>query len=405
MYCSKETSIDRFHFVLIAIYILYTFWFQYAVYSIYWLFTVLGVLLLGVTLFKQYHVNFFSNILYVIMFMIVLFCSGVLFSENRELSMDTYSTMFLQLLPMFAIYSYIGIDKQRLTRVFAVISISTALMSISLITRGQVIDTGAIVIGELNSNKFSCYLFLGLIADLYLFNETKSKIYKGLLVLSIIVCTFAQIFAASRRGVIVFAFLLVMYFHSYMYIKYKGKPLYRIATAIVVGVILGMVVVLYSDRFNNLVVIQRLFHNSTIGDQLRASYQKTALSIFLESPIIGRGANAVAIRAGMYSHSLFYELIATSGVIGSVAVLLPLTGQFMRCMRISRYDLDNKFQIQLRIIAWAIVGFLLSGIAVVYIYDPDFYILLGLFASYSHILEADGFEKRYKVVIGKFRLN
>lgn len=401
---SNETFVDKFLLFLITILIFYIFWFQYSFFPIDWLLTLLGVILIGASLVKLNNINFFVHLLYVVAFMVVMLVSGSLFSENHTVFLSTYSTMVNKLLPMIAIYSYVGTDKKRLKKIFIVISIATGLMSISLIRSGQVSATGALVMGDLNSNKFSCYLFLGLVANLYLINESKSKLTRWFLVFLTIICAIAQIYSASRRGVIVFVFLIVMYFHTIISIRYKGKIIYKIASVIVIGFIVGMVFILFSDKFENLVVIQRFFHNTTTGDQLRASYQSTALHIFLESPILGKGPNAVAIRGGVYSHSLYYELIATGGIVGTFVILFPLIRQFLHCIRVSKHDIEYTFQIQLRIIAWSIIGFLLTGIAVVYIYDPDFYIMIGLLAAYNHILDATGYGKRYRVVIGNFRL-
>ena len=385
---------------LIGIFLLYMFWFQYAVKPITGFLSIIGFVLLFVSINAQRVVNDYRYLFNVAFFVIALLVSGVFFSKDKDLFFNLFFEILKCLLPMIAIYNYVGTDKERLKNIFFLILVSIVLMSISLFSKGIDAVNGAIILGDLNSNKFSCYVLIGVVAVLYLLNEYDSRLMKLALVISLIIMAVAQIEAASRRGVIVFAFMIITYIHSIIFVKYKAKPVYKITSALIALILLYVIYLCFSEKFTDTVVFHRLLLRNSAADQKRAYYQREAWDIFLSNPLFGEGLGSVMRRVGMYSHSLYYELLASGGIIATFCLLFPMGTKIVQYWKASKVSTDIKLMVQARTMAWFIVGVLISGIAVVYFYDIDFYIIVGIFAAYSNCLNSLGYDEPIKVVVG-----
>lgn len=385
---------------LIGIFLLYMFWFQYAVKPINGFLSIIGIVLLCASIKGQRGINDYRYLFNIVFFVMALLISGILFSKDKRLFFDLFFEILKCLLPMIAIYNYVGTDKERLKNLFSLILISIVLMSISLFLKGIDAANGAIVLGDLNSNKFSCYVLIGVIAALYLLNEYDSKMIRFVLVISLVIMAVAQIEAASRRGVVVYAFMIATYIHTIIFVKYKAKPAYKIASVFIALVLFFVVYSSFSDKFANTVVFQRFLLKNSVADQARAHYQKEAWNIFLSNPLFGEGLGAVMRRVGMYSHSLYYESLASGGIIATFCLLFPMGTKIIQYWKASKTSNNIGLMVEARTMAWAIVGVLISGIAVVYFYDVDFYIILGIFATYSNYLNSLGYDEPIKVVVG-----
>lgn len=371
--------------ILLIILFFYTIWFQYAVTVIPSFFTVLGLLLTMVVFTRitselelKYLVGPFALI-------VIWTISSIVFSENYEVSFFELYSIIKYCLPMLAIYVFVGTSRSRFTKLCKIITFVVTLLALSLIIQGTPGSTGAIVLNDLNSNKFSCYINMGEMTALYLLCEKMLLRKKIVLFGAITVCGIAQFMAASRRGVVVYIFLLFVYFYSQVFIKNRKKSL-----KIIIGLIAGAVIVVAVASYlflnaDSILVVSRFMGNITLGDQARRLYQSTAMEIFCDNPLLGMGLGAVSTRIGMYSHSLYYEVLATSGLLGlCLLVLYFVWNTYRLCVFKKRVD-DIVIKTQTYVIVGSMVSVLLAGIAVVYIYDIDFYILLGLFAAYRHI--------------------
>ena len=91
---------------------------------------------------------------------------------------------------------------------------------------------------------------------------------------------------------------------------------------------------------------------------------------------------------GMYSHSMYHELLACTGIIGTFILVGNLIFYMLRLFSDS-FKIDNDY-CDLKICARSMMLFvgaiLLGGFAVVYIYDMYFYVILGLIAASSKVI-------------------
>lgn len=387
----------------ISLYILffYSFYYQYAFGSVPVLFPVLGCIILALSIHKTKLGGAFLHPLFsIILFTVYVVICGMISSYNRTYTIS-YTANYLEYqIPLFGIYCYCKGDLGKLRRIILGIWASITLLAIHALFIGTTSINGAITVeGQyiLNPNTFSSLLSLGLLTGVILLCEERTSWWKILLILSSIIIQFvAQVNCASRRGVLVFIFFGVI--AGYIIEKEKLKNKYVSRFLVVLILISGLVLLAsYSDYIETLLVFQRFRNTDYQGDLMRSAYRTAAIDLFRRNPIIGKGFGAVTAYAGSYSHSMYYELLACTGIIGTfiflaVVIIKKLVIFVKATKKLAFHDLELKLVCE--VICLFIISILVSGIAVVYIYDMFFYIMLGVIISFEEIIRKRLIEKQ-----------
>lgn len=394
-----ESQLDHVLFTVLNIFLFYFFWFQYAVTAVKGLLPALGMCLVFLVILKRRPVNWYRHLSFVIIFITIAAVSGVLCSTNKKIFFENLINIIKSCIPMIALYCYIGTSRKKMKKIMVSIALSVFAMALSLIMIGTTGYTGAIILGDLNANKFSSYLLIGVLANLYLSNEKTTQKYKLFFAVMTGIECYSQILAASRRGIIVLVFFLCTYCYTLIFVKYKDNPFYRKITLGVAFFIAVVVIGYLLHNKDSLALIQRFINNPAHGDQARKQYHHAAREIFYQNPLTGGGFGAVQEYTGMYSHSFYYELLASVGLPATIVLIFPLILQCLCFFQNSKKAAKKETKITLQIMAWMIICMFVTGITVVYIYDLDFYLLLSVLASYSHILNAEGIRDPYRIVV------
>lgn len=291
---------------------------------------------------------------------------------------------------MLAIVDFVGNRRRNLKIVLIIFSSTAIVLAISLLTKGILTKTSAITVGAYNTNALSSTLILGAFTTLLLIQEAKIKPFKLILFGGVLIEFMAQIFAASRRGVGVHALMLLVYvvIASRMKID-KNRKIKLIGLFVVLFVASYLLLDYFREMINTLVVVQRFLGTASTerGDYLRETYQAIALKLFLSNPIFGVGLGGVTREIGVYSHSLYYELLACTGILGFSLMI----GFFTRLLKYfifkSKKNLYSTKQVILenRMSMWFCLCILLSGIAVVFIYDVSLYYTFGIITAIINV--------------------
>ena len=380
-------TIEKIKYLVLSVFILYVFWYQYARGEVSGVITMLGVLMVGFELLSIRRLRYYREISFVFIFLFISVIMGFLFTQDMEIFSQLVQRIIKYCIPMVCTYSYIGSNRDRFRNVMGIIVISITLLALnSFAADATVTATGAISVGDLNTNVFSCYIFIGVMSAIYLIEESNKKLVKCLLWLALLIFSVAQIKAASRRGFLILIFCISIYVHSLIFLKNKNNIIYKILTITII--LIGLVIIIdnLGSLMGDTVLWQRFFHNQTKGDQLRKLYQGVAFSLFSQNPIFGNGFGCVQSTIGMYSHSLYFELLACCGLLGTILILFPI---MRRCIRFWKLSNNNQFEIrdrmQQRILSIWCIAMLMIGIAVTFIYDADFYLLLAIIAARKNI--------------------
>lgn len=390
MQTDSGITVDSVILSAIGLFLLYMLWYQYA-FSPNGLVMPVCALILGAYLF--FHIQtiaFFKYLLPVIGFFGICFLS-LLQSDVFSRGMALLVNMLKYSIPMVAIYVFVGYDGKKLGKILWITSLAGILLAISTMTKGHTTSTGAVTLKDLNPNVLSTYLMLGLISELLLMLRETSVRRKIVLTLFILVEGAGQIVVASRRGVLVFLFLCVMYFFvSFTMLSNTQSRFFRIfLLELLVMLGIGIFAEEILENLDGLVVVQRLLGTSSGGDKKREQYQTVAWKLFLSSPIFGKGLGAVSKYAGMYSHSLYYETLACTGLAGFSCIGLFFGNICVNLFRLKKGIRNPRYAAQIVMTAWSIAAILISAIAVVLIYDSVFYILLGILGACIHVFERE----------------
>lgn len=377
----------------ISWFLLYMLWFQYAVTTGALVMPICGCFLCVYIFTKNKPLSFYRSIKPIFAFFLCCLFSSLV-SDEYPFDVDMFGKMIKYSIPMIAICAYVDRDEEKLISILWVISVSCALVALSLLINGKVTVTGATTLGTLNVNVLSSYLMLGLISNLLLLTRDISKNKKKILAIFIIIQALAQFLAASRRGILIFVFLCGAYI--LMDLRVRPNSVNKVLNYFILFFSAVFVGLIFADKLwtkigSSLFALRFMGTAETIaGDGLRASYQQVARELFFSSPLIGKGLNVVAKNAGSYAHSMYYETLACAGVIGMLCILNFFLKAVNSCMKICQIADDSvMITSNCSMIIWSIMAILLTGVTVVLIYDSVFYILIAVIAASLGVTEKE----------------
>ena len=393
MQINLKAITDKGLFISLTLLFIYAFWYQYISTSGTNLFSILGVMCLFFCFARlKLNLNYYRELLSVFIF--IVFCSLTLiindFSFYRHLT--RLVSMYKYMIPLLGIYLYVDGKREKFKQILVVICITTVFMFISIHGSSIVYQSGAVTFGSsngMNTNVLSSIICLGLFSALYLLFDSRNRVSVILLIIYIVSCMYTQILAASRRGFVEFCFLLVLSLYAFVQIKFRNKTIVKVFgfLALIVGIYL--IFTFLSSNSSSIVLMQRFASRDSTGDQNRLFFMHTALDLFKQSPVFGMGLGAVETRIGVYSHSLYLELLASTGIVGSF-ILLCLLFLYEIIYVGKKSFVNNNMSIRniisCRLVLIFIISILLGGIGVVYIYDLYFYIMISLILSHRKII-------------------
>ncbi len=378
--------LDKLTLVVLSAFIFYVFCLQHVISGLGFLYVGLGaaMFLLFCVQFKS-DLSFYQNVFFVVLFLLVCLISA-LFSSATGDCLYWVSQCAQYVIPVLLIYNYVGTDKAKLRNVMVVISVTVFVLCVALLIFGKPNHNNVLVLSNLNPNAFSNFLLLATIANLWICTTSKSKKTRLFIALIILFEFVVQVLLASRRGMVIVLFVIGSYMFVLLITKYQNN-LYLWALAIASVFVLGLVVLLNFELIAEKVPVLQKFTNELgkHSNETRQEYHTAAMKLFKENPIIGKGLGAVSRKIGMYSHSLYYEVLACLGVVGAAVLLCPLFINTVRCFVASKRTKSLEDNILLKTMACHIIALLASGIAVVYIYEISLYIEIALICAACHI--------------------
>ena len=394
----QEKIIDNIFLVSLVLLFLYAFWYQFAFQPISGAMNILGITVLLMACicvrldwtFYRYITDIFGFIIYVIVFTLV--------AENPLESYKIVFDIVQYTIPMIGIYIYVAGHIQRFYNILYAISLAVVLLAASSFLHGNITNIGFISVGSLNKNVFSSYLMIALAANLLLLFCSETYLWQKIyLVLGIIVFFSAQINVASRRGIIVFALLFLGCLYSFIKIKYKKNIIVHITVILILILFFLYFFNSYLGKMSDLLIFQRFMERNNAGDIIRKKLQREAINILSSYPLFGGGLGIVEVHAGMYSHSMYYELLACTGTVGfflMITILFKRICFFIKC-QLKNLLIAPKMQVFNSIFIWLMLSLFIAGYAVVFIYDMYFYVLLGIIFSAQIIIHKENVSKVY----------
>lgn len=383
-----HTLFDRIWLFINVSTIFYAFFFQYAVKSIDGTMLILCVTLIIFAIVQimivQRGVLKKSYLGPIILFVIVAVVISMVIT-SKGYGTDLSIRMVEYVLTAYSIYLLLKKNPDYIEIIMWSTSITIALLALASFVKGvEVSSSGAIGLEGLNSNSMSSFLLIMYFTSFCLFYKSRRFVVRMLLLCMIAVVAVVQVAAASRRGFVVlvlFTFLSLVF--GIIPLKSGNKSRKKILFYILL--LMGLAIALIFLRnylLDNTLLGVRLMGLYDGGDAARDRYQAFAWQQFKEHPLLGIGLGGIAYYMGAYSHSLYYEIISCTGVLITMIFAYGIVKMLLGYWRSSKKLMvlvDQKAINYLSRIGFIfLLCILLSGIAVVMIYDFHFYFSLAL---------------------------
>ena len=375
----------------IALLIFYAFFFQYGVTTINSGMIVLNALciLLGIVkLLSGVYKGNRSFYNWVIAFVLIAVLLSVVFGVSSSASIDVGIRMIEYCLTGFSVLLFSLSHREKFKKILFYTWLSILLLSIAVQIKGSiVVYLGAVGIGNLNTNEMSSFFLLMVFCAFYLYGNTSNKFQRAIIWLSLLLVFFIEIQSASRRGFIVMVFMIVMnIIVSVIPLNNPNNSGRKLLIYSIIGIAGAVVFIELRDYILSSTVLgERLTGSMIGGDAARSRYHQFALEQFMRRPIFGVGVGGINYLQGVYSHSLFYETLGCTGIFGSVILatsfLIPIK-RLVRGVFNKEKDVGQKYRVYLnKTLLIYLIAILISGVAVVMIYDFYFYFSLALIAA------------------------
>lgn len=154
-------------------------------------------------------------------------------------------------------------------------------------------------------------------------NKTLSWLYKTVCAILLIIQASTSILSGGRGGIVLLVVLLIA-----TVIINMGKKKYKIVipAAIFIVVIRFTVPWLINQFGINIKGITRImsFFNGDLLNDGRFELYSQSLSLFGENPVFGKGIGSIFHYLHSYSHNLFMDILAESGVLGLLIFIVLL---------------------------------------------------------------------------------
>ena len=398
---ARESFFDRIWLLLIIILIIYVFFFQYSVKSFSGLMIVLcsSIILCGLfQIFANQHGKISKSLMGLILFFVfVASLVTIIFTSQGNYGTMLCVKMIEYVLTAYSIYLLLLNQPQYIEILLGCICVTITLLGIVSLSQGVAITSaGAKGIEGLNANIMSSFFVIMIFSSFCLFWKKRRKIITILLCLMNAIVIIAQISAASRRGfIVIILFVSLSIIFALIPHKSGNRSKKRMTLYIFFVVAIAVALVYFKNYLLDSTVLgARLMGSFDGGDAARAKYQAFALEQFRMHPIWGIGLGGIAYHMGAYSHSMYYELVSCTGLVMTMIFFAGFLGFGVKYWKINKQYRRRGNCKEIVYVSTECFFFwlslIISGYAVVMIYDFYFYLSVALLTKIYKNIELNG---------------
>ena len=376
---------NKFTFLSLLLYVIYIIWYQSVINSINGFLPIMGIAMVIFALSKmRMNISFYKYAFGIVLFVFFAAFSSFVNSSNLSFSLSLCLNIIEYNIPLLVIINYVGNNKRKYYNIVGVLCFTVALISVSSIISPTIVTNGAISVGTLNTNVLSTYIMVGVLCNFILFNAFDNLLLRVVMILITAIEFVVQINCASRRGIIVLLILIFGFFHTMISIKLKKKTISKLALFTVIALIV-VHFAFFSNMLSESILFARFKGAFNEGDLIREIVQETAIDLFKNHPILGAGAGAIQIVQGTHSHSMYHETLGCFGLVGFIILVLSFASGTLIMYRQSKLKSEIIEKSEFRILFWGMISSIISGFAVVNLYEPIFYLWLACIVSYLNV--------------------
>ena len=396
--------------IILYIFLAYTMFIQFKFVEVPGMVTLLGALLLGsvflYTICSHIDINTYltREIKGLFVFYLITLVTGVLVSPSISLHLSTWMNSFLYFFIIVSIV-YIANNIKNLKICMTFVGILILLIAcVFLINPVLYRDTSIAenirysISSKLNVNTLGTYFAFGIWIILCAMTFIKKIRPVGIVCILLMLVAIAK--TGSRKSIIGAVILLALWYILIFMLDYSKNVILKIL--ITIGLIIGiyfLITQVYSDsmlalRMNQLVETLTSDESSSYS---RIVMYERAYQLFQTNPLFGVGFNGYSYYFGGYSHAAYAEVLACTGLVGTVLYFGVYVTSIVRIIKMIKVCRNNPLldqeqkMLKLALILWLEMSFM--AISIIHIYVITSFIYMGFLLAmiriaYNAILEA-----------------
>lgn len=350
---------------------------------------LLGITLITALLGMNFHLPLFHGLPAYTIFIIYSFATGMLVAVDREYV--TFSTMeyVVCLFVFFLICAYTQNDGSInfVADAFIIMGLVTVAVCLS---RGMSFQRISIS-DSVNTNKIGTIMTFSIAFLLFrIIKMKRSFLYISTSIVVMLLFAFVLVLTVSKKSIFAGIFLIATWFLvCYRKIFQKRHPILRytifILLIVVIAISSNWFINKYMDRFSYLLTRMSELEsgNSSIW---RRQLISDAIKTFLQHPVIGVGLNNCRYYTNirMYSHCFYTEVLACTGIIGTIIFIAPIisTGKYLMTQMREMRNNDTLERAELLFLNIIFLTLLFTSIAQIIFYSIQLMYVLAVIIAY-----------------------
>lgn len=264
-------------------------------------------------------------------------------------SVSLYWSNFLAYVAMTIPACYVGMAlarknvEEQIMKIFPFFLIVIILTVSSVVgysaSVGYLLKTEEDVFSYQNSSYYLSFCFSYCFAYVFLIRK-RNRFLKIVLFLLMFICAIGCLLGGGRGGFVYLIAISVFLAFRFMNRGKGGVKIFRFILIIVV-VALAIFMTNYFHVFESIGATRVAERLTT--DENRMIMWNNAIHAFEESPVIGHGVGSIWWTVGFYSHNILTDLLAETGLIGTLLVVYVLITIMIRMMKRSKEGVLDMF--------------------------------------------------------------
>lgn len=292
---------------------------------------------------------------------------------------------------LFFVVAGITSLRGEVSSVIAAIAIGALLLFVSSLASGEFFEamsattrTRAAGMSD-NSNLFSYALLFVVIGVFHFWRYHHSDWWRALLTFMVLVALVGIIYAGSRSGIFSLIGFLIFWF---VFCIEKRLPRNPVKLALIVLALLVAAFYAVDYVFSSTLIGKRLTILADDSSMARLDLYAKGFELIQRNVLFGVGLdNFKAYTGGLYSHSTYMEVAATTGLVGFILFHGVYLVLLLRLVRLRRLILDREMRFSLGLMMSSVLAILLHSAGDVKLTSKVTWIFVAALSGYSWKVE------------------
>ncbi|WP_270658907.1 O-antigen ligase family protein [Paraclostridium bifermentans] len=330
-------------------------------------------------------------------FIITSISIGLIIAVDKSLVISLSSVFIQHLAMMFGMVYISRMDKTIDYLINSYIIFATVCALTTICNGVNVYSDRMSMSMSTNPNALGITMVVGIFCILYNMNfKIKYKTYIQCIALCMYIYTI--VLTGSRKSFISASFLIIFWV---IFVR-KDTIKMNHRTNIIKDIIFYLIIIIVAGYFFNLVsdygILDRLENLFVEGDDIRKTMYIEGFEMFKKNPIFGVGFNNYRILSSFnkYSHSTYIEVLACTGIVGTILYFIPYVTQITKIIKISMSN-KNFVSKNAKLVGALFLILLFLATGVIHFYEIESSIVFGIIIAFCNLKYIDEEEVKESV--------